>query len=122
MATLAEWGNPILWEWRCLHGSKGLQGLSEILPIVKIPFVPNPHPLQVDPGIGFPCTLEGFSFVSGLVGSGTGAAAPKYLRSSVSGPRHVTRSVRISRTTRSCTLHDKGYGANRVGAAAQEGG
>jgi hypothetical protein len=30
--------------------------------------------------------------------------------------------VRISRTTRSCTLHDKGYGADRVGAAAQEGG
>jgi hypothetical protein len=32
------------------------------------------------------------------------------------------RSVRISRTTRSCTLHDKGYGVDRVGAAAQEGG
>jgi hypothetical protein len=30
--------------------------------------------------------------------------------------------VRISRTTRSCTLHDKGYGAYRSGAAAQEGG
>ena len=27
--------------------------------------MPNPHPLQVDPGVGFLCTLEGFGFVSG---------------------------------------------------------
>jgi hypothetical protein len=57
-----------------------------------------------------------------LVGSGTGAVAPKCCRSPVSSPRHITRSVRISRTTRSCTLHDKGYETYRVGAAAQEGG
>jgi hypothetical protein len=56
------------------------------------------------------------------VGSGTGAVAPRNLRSPGSSSRHITRSVRISRTTRSCTLHDKGYEAYRVGAAAQEGG
>ena len=39
--------------------------LSEILPCVKVLLVANAHPLQVDPGIGFLCTLEGFSFVSG---------------------------------------------------------
>jgi hypothetical protein len=70
------WG-PIPWTlW--LRGRFGLfgsgavrvkrgtaRGLSEILPHVKIPRVPNAHPLQVDPGIGFLCTLEGFSLVSG---------------------------------------------------------
>jgi hypothetical protein len=40
-------------------------GQSAILPFVKIPLVANAHPLQVDPGVGFLCTLEGFSFVSG---------------------------------------------------------
>jgi hypothetical protein len=40
-------------------------GPSEILPFVKIPLVTNVHPLQVDPGIGLVCALEGFSFVSG---------------------------------------------------------
>lgn len=43
-------------------------------------------------------------------------------RAPVSSSRRITRSVRISRTTRSCTLHDKGYEAYRDGAAAQEGG
>ncbi len=57
-----------------------------------------------------------------LVGSGTSAVAPKCLQSSVSSPRHITRSVRISRTTRSCTLHDKSYGAYRVAAVAPEDG
>jgi len=28
--------------------------------------VPNAHPLQVNPGIGFLCALEGFTFVTGL--------------------------------------------------------
>ena len=32
------------------------------------------------------------------------------------------RSVRISRTTRSCTLHDKVYEAYRAGAAAEDNG
>ena len=41
------------------------KGLSETLPHVKIPLVANTHPLQVNPGIGFLCTLEGFAFVSG---------------------------------------------------------
>ena len=41
------------------------KGLSEILPYVKIPLVANAHPLQVNPGIGFLGTLEGFSFVRG---------------------------------------------------------
>ena len=40
--------------------------LNETLSVVKIHLVANTHPLQVDPGIGFLCTLEGFSFVSGL--------------------------------------------------------
>ena len=52
-----------------------------------------------------------------VVGSGTGGVAPKFLRGSVSSPRHITRSVRISRPTRSCTLRDNGYGADRVGVA-----
>ena len=65
MATSAEWGNPALWEWRCLQGSEGRKGPREILPFVKIPFATNAHPLQVDPGIGFLRALEGFSFVSG---------------------------------------------------------
>ena len=41
------------------------KGASEILPYVKIPLVANAHPFQVDPGIGFLRTLEGFGFVSG---------------------------------------------------------
>ena len=57
-----------------------------------------------------------------VVGSGAGAVAPRDLRISVSSPRHITRSVRISRITRSCTLHDKGYGAGRDMAAPQESG
>ena len=40
------------------------EGLSEILPYIKIPLVANAHPLQVNPEIGFLCTLEGFSFVT----------------------------------------------------------
>jgi hypothetical protein len=39
---------------------------SEVLPIAQIPLLANAHPLQVNPGIGFLCALEGFSFVSGL--------------------------------------------------------
>jgi hypothetical protein len=36
------------------------------LPFLKVHLVPNPHPLQVDPGISFLGTLEGLSFVCGL--------------------------------------------------------
>ena len=39
--------------------------LCEILPFVKNPLVANAHPLQVDPGIGFLCTFEGFGFARG---------------------------------------------------------
>jgi hypothetical protein len=53
-----------------------------------------------------------------LVGSGNGAVAPQYLQSPVSSSRRITRSVGISRPKRSCTLHDKGYGAYQVGAIA----
>ena len=42
------------------------KGLSKILPYIKVPLVANAHPLQVNSGIGFLRTLEGFSFVSGL--------------------------------------------------------
>ena len=35
-------------------------------------------------------------------------------RGSVSSARHIARSVRISRTTRTCTLHTKGYGTYRL--------
>ena len=38
-------------------------------------------------------------------------------RGPVSSPRHLKRSMRISRTTLSCTLGAKGYGAHRVGVA-----
>jgi hypothetical protein len=41
------------------------------------------------------------------------------LRSSVSSSRHIARSMRICRTTRSCTLLIKGYGAYRPGAGFQ---
>jgi hypothetical protein len=43
------------------------------------------------------------------------------VRSSVSSPRHIARSVRFSRTTRSCTLRIKSYEAYRTGAAFDEG-
>src|SRR5215471_526733 len=36
-------------------------------------------------------------------------------RELVSSPRHIARSERISRTTRSCTVHIKGYGVDRSG-------
>ena len=44
--------------WTC-------KGPSEILSFAKVPLVANAHPLQVDPGIGLLCALEGFSFVGG---------------------------------------------------------
>ncbi len=39
---------------------------TEILPYIKIPLVPNPHPLQVDPRVGFLRAFEGFRFVSAV--------------------------------------------------------
>jgi len=36
-----------------------------------------------------------------------------------SSPRHIARSVRISRTTRSCTLHIKVYETYQTGATAE---
>jgi hypothetical protein len=44
------------------------KGLSEILSVLRIHLAANTHPLQVNPRIGFVCTLEGFSFVSGSPG------------------------------------------------------
>ena len=41
--------------------------------------------------------------------------------SHVSSPRHVKRSMRISRTTLSCPLHIKGYVTYRVRAAFDGG-
>ena len=38
----------------------------EILPYIKIPLVPDPHPLKIYAGIGPLCTFEGFSLVSSL--------------------------------------------------------
>jgi hypothetical protein len=68
-----------------------------------------------------------------LVGSTAGAAilrkAPcqypafplscpvRSVRNSVSSSRHIARSMRISRTTRSCTVHFKGYETYPAGAA-----
>ena len=43
--------------------------------------------------------------------------APRACRSSVSSPLRLARSVRISRTTRSCTLHARGYETYHAGAA-----
>jgi hypothetical protein len=51
------------------------------------------------------------------VGSRTGAIPLR----PVSSPRHVKRSVRISRTTLSCRLHPKGYGTYRTGSAFTAG-
>ena len=36
---------------------------------------------------------------------------------SVSNSRHVVRSMRISRTTHSCSLHAKGYATYQAGSA-----
>ena len=67
------------------------------------------------------------------VGSGTGAVARQDLawlypgfppscpvnrvRGSVSSSRHLARSMKISFTTRSCTLHDKVYETYPIGVA-----
>jgi hypothetical protein len=40
-------------------------------------------------------------------------------RELVSSPRHIARSERISRTTRSCTVHIKGYETYQTGATAE---
>ena len=40
-------------------------------------------------------------------------------RQLVSSPRHIARSGRISRTTRSCTFHLKGYGTYQTGTTAE---
>ena len=69
----------------------------------------------------------------GVVGSGTGAVARQDLawlypgfppscpvnrvRGSVSSSRHLARSMKISFTTRSCTLHDKVYETYPIGVA-----
>ena len=39
----------------------------------------------------------------------------------VSSARHIARSVRISRTTRSCTLHIQGYETYGMGTAVGDG-
>jgi hypothetical protein len=72
-----------------------------------------------------------------VVGSSTGAVARRLLlglyprfpsscpfrscRSSVSSARHIARSVRISRTTRTCTFHGKGYETYQTGTTAGNG-
>jgi hypothetical protein len=40
-------------------------------------------------------------------------------RELVSSPRHIARSERISRTTRSCTVRDKVYETYPTGATAE---
>src|SRR6516164_2042967 len=73
-----------------------------------------------------------------LVGSGTGAVTRRLLlgmyprfpsscpvrncRGSVSSTRHIARSVRISRTTRSCTLCIKVYETYPFGTLAENDG
>jgi hypothetical protein len=51
---------------RVTFGQEDSQSNLRLLAFVKIPLIANAHPLQVNPGIAFLCTLEGFSFVSGL--------------------------------------------------------
>jgi len=46
---------------------------------------------------------------------------PRNRRSSVSSPRHITRSVRISRTNAFLHASQQGLWADRVGAATQGG-
>jgi hypothetical protein len=41
----------------------------------------------------------------------------QFHHSHVSSPRHVKRSVRISRTALSCSLHAEGYETSRAGSA-----
>jgi hypothetical protein len=88
--------------------------------------------LDADGNLAY-ATLIGGSQTS--VGSSAGAAARRLLlglfprfpsscpfrirRGSVSSARHIARSVRISRTTRSCTVHDKVYGAYQTVATAE---
>ena len=73
-----------------------------------------------------------------LVGSDAGAVARRIIlglypgfppacpvrifRGSVSSVRRIARSVRIYRTTRSCTFHNKVYEAHQIGATAQDAG
>jgi hypothetical protein len=38
--------------WRFLQGSKNCIGQSEVLPYVETPLAANPHPLEVEPGVG----------------------------------------------------------------------
>src|SRR5438105_614184 len=77
-----------------------------------------------------------FSRQSCLVGSDAGAVTRRLIlgscpgfppscpvricRSPVSNVRHIARSVRIYRTTRSCTVRGKGYEAYQDGAAAED--
>lgn len=46
--------------------------------------------------------------------------ALRIFRSPVSNVRHIARSVRIYRTTRTCTVRSKGYEAYQDGAAAED--
>jgi len=39
----------------------------QVTSVAEIALVTNSHPLQVNSGIGFLCTLEGFSFVTSLL-------------------------------------------------------
>ena len=49
-----------LWTW------SGESRTNMVLSFVKIPFVANAHPLQVNPGVCFLRTFEGFGLVGGL--------------------------------------------------------
>ena len=51
------------------------------------------------------------------IGSASLVAEPKL----VSSPRHLARNERISRITRSCTVHIRGYETYQAGAAAGDG-
>ena len=70
MTTLAEGGIRSFGSAVVSREARDCIGQSEILQIVMISLVTNAHPLQVNPGVGFLCTLEGFSFVSGCPSPG----------------------------------------------------
>jgi hypothetical protein len=52
---------------------------------------------------------------------GSSAGAWTLYKGPVSSARHIARSVRISRTTRSCTLHIQGYETYGMGTAVGDG-
>jgi hypothetical protein len=74
--------------------------------------------LQLVPLVGSDAGAVARRIVLGLYPGFPPSCPVRMVRSSVSSVRHIARSGRIYRTTRSCTVRSKGYGAYQDGAAA----